>query len=486
MRVVKPMRLGLLHRVFEDAGKPILTISALSYFAFGHRKRLLHEVPMWKAAAAHMGEDAPIDLAMPKTRGEIIVAGKACVVGAPQPGTNVRVRLAAQPAAPGGGSNALVDKQLYVFGERRWEVSGMTKPIPFSEMPITWGRAFGGEGFAKNPAGRGLAPVDDIQWLPNVEDPKRLIRSPSDKPDPVGLMPMDQTVPARASRTGTYDAKWQKTRFPWFPEDFDWEFFNVAPEDQRIKGFFSGEEEFTVEGMHPEKRVVSGQLPTAIARLFIVRRAEPEKLVELESHIDTIILFPNIERGVAIHRASIPVVEDDANDVSHVLGAFEDPGQPRKSAQHYFEVLKKREDREKAAMYALRDKDLLPDWPKDGAPLPEDKWSDHPELVKSEELMKAYMERKADAVYEQAKVIAEEQRPKGPGAPELPPLGDKRPTIELKPPPEDLDELADYFEEVLAFADDKQKELEKIRDDAYAQARAQLAEQGIDFDAVVE
>ena len=42
-------------------------------------------------------------------------------------------------------------------------------------MPLIWERAFGGEGYAQNPVGKGAAPVStphgEFQFLPNVEDP---------------------------------------------------------------------------------------------------------------------------------------------------------------------------------------------------------------------------------------------------------------------------------------------------------------------------
>jgi uncharacterized protein YjbI with pentapeptide repeats len=424
---------------------------------------------MWKAAADQLGPETPLDLAMPKPRGEVIVAGKAFALGGPKAAVSVRVRCAS------------VDKRLTVIGDRTWQVTGMTTPQPFTAMPVTWERAFGGEGFAKNPLGRGLGPVGvggaEIHALPNVEDPDRLISAQGDKPDPVGLLPMDQTWPERAARVGTYDGAWQKKRFPWFPEDFDWEFYNVAPPDQRIEGYFTGGEDYAIEGMHPDKAVVRGQLPAGVPRVFILKKSAPDEIVYLESHMDTIVLFPNIERGVVVYRTSTPVDEDDANDVSHVLAAFEDPLAARRPHAHYLQVLRLREDREKAAMYALRDKDLLPAWPKPTAPLPEDKWSDHPELVKTEQLSMAYMERKALAAWQDARKLAAER-----GSP----LPEERPRADYPPPPEDLDELAEYFEGVLQFADGKQKELEKMRDQAYDEARARLAEKNIDFDRIVE
>ncbi|MCL4807031.1 MAG: DUF2169 domain-containing protein, partial [Thermoanaerobaculia bacterium] len=93
---------------------------------------------------------------------------------------------------------------LAVFGDRRWErgAGGLrpSEPVPFREMPVTWTNAFGGKvrtpvgewPNTDNPEGKGfLMDGADAEGapLPNVEDPKALVRSPQDLPRPVGWGP---------------------------------------------------------------------------------------------------------------------------------------------------------------------------------------------------------------------------------------------------------------------------------------------------------
>ncbi|WP_394833905.1 DUF2169 domain-containing protein [Pendulispora rubella] len=90
-----------------------------------------------------------------------------------------------------------------VFGERAWVKSlggGLvpTNPVPFVQMPLTIGGAYGGKqvwdqlemGFPMNPDGKGWY-FDERnalhQPLPNIENPRQLIRRFEDQPDPVGV-----------------------------------------------------------------------------------------------------------------------------------------------------------------------------------------------------------------------------------------------------------------------------------------------------------
>lgn len=145
---------------------------------------------------------------------------------------------------------AQLTKTLRVFGDRRWEttLSGprISPPAAFERVPIVWERAFGGTDLtptdpnnhrqeARNPVGRGFrakasrAELDGAP-LPNLEHPLRLIEDPSDRPPPVGLGFVAKWWMPRVGYAGTYDDRWQKTRAPLLPEDYDPR-FTVAASD---------------------------------------------------------------------------------------------------------------------------------------------------------------------------------------------------------------------------------------------------------------
>jgi uncharacterized protein YjbI with pentapeptide repeats len=479
LKIVKPQRLGLLTHTFENDGQAYIVLTAMAYFAFDEPDKLLHEVALWTMIPEELGADTPFDTGMTKIRGEVVVTGKAHAPGDGKvPARAVKLRVLR-------GERAIVDKELYVIGDRRWELTGPTEPEPFSEIPVTWDRAFGGSGFEWNPIGRGFAPADEggkpVHRLPNVEDPKRLIKTKGDRPAPAGFGPIDQTWPQRMRKAGTYDARWLETRFPGVAADIDWTFFNVAPEDQQIEKYFTGSEVFEVHGMHPTRTNWTVRLPDVRARLFIVqRKKDGEELREAASRIDTVWLFPNKERGVAIFRGVLEIGEDDAADVAHIIAAFERPGEPRPTA-HYMSVLEKRKDKKRGALYALADADLMPARPEGEEAAEEDSGEDWNEMVavsKTEGLMAKRLEARADKKIAEARaeIVAAGLDPSALDAE----VAKKR-----EPPPKNISEMAAVFDRAEKEAEEAKKAAEASLAALEAEARASFAAMNIDYDAAV-
>lgn len=476
MRIVKPLRLSLVYRTFENAGQPMLTVTGFVGFRLDNAKAIEHEVALWKAVGKTM-PDSRLDDFMAKTRGEVVAAGSAFVIGPPQPGTNVRITVNRDDAP-----KPLVDKELVVFGDRSWTALGMTQPQPFNEMPLSWDRAFGGEGYAENPAGRGYKPIEvdgkKTHPLPNIEYRNRLLTSPGDKPPPASFLPLDVTSPLRMKKTGTYDQKWLETRFPYYPEDFDWEFFNVASPDQRVGDFFTGKETFRIEGMHPEQRVIEGALPPAVARAFIERKATPGELVEVPMHIDTLTFFPSMLIGVVSFRGTVPVDEDDGDDVKTLVGGIDDRDFPREAA-HYLHIQRLREDKTEFHAELLDDAPLLPQWFVEPNEI-EEGWNDVAEHVQFEHNLRKRGEANRDhelgIVKEKlvAQGFTEEE-----AAEKLPVIdltgGDRVPTT-LGQIPAAIKRAKEEMDEAKAMLEKRQAEEEK-------KAREAMAEKGRDFDA---
>jgi hypothetical protein len=115
-----------------------------------------------------------------------------------------------------------VTRAIEVFGDRAWAGETIGDPVPFTSMPLTWERAYGGSvdveiddgavvtlGEPMNPLGRGFDPTEQVEalahelrppqgfprfarplLLPNLEDPAARIVSPSDTPRPVCWAPV--------------------------------------------------------------------------------------------------------------------------------------------------------------------------------------------------------------------------------------------------------------------------------------------------------
>lgn len=363
MQIVKPMRLGVLSKPFTHRGRHWLSVAALAYFDFAHPDRLLPDSKMWPEVMSVLGGDALLDIAMPKPHAEVLVGGSAH----PAPGTAGTV---AEPSLRIGP----VDKRLMVFGDRFWNpVPGprramATAPRPFTALPLTWANAFGGPAFADNPVGKGHNAIDRVMAgedpvpLPNVENPADLIASPRDTPVPAGFGPLDIGWPQRQKLAGTYDAEWLEKDFPGLAADIDWRIFNAAPPDQWLPGYLEPGTPFAVAGMHPEKPAQTGRTPAIRVRVFARRRGPDgvEQFIEGGTRVDTLWLFPGLNRGVTLHRAGVEISDSDGLDVEALLLAWERAGDPPRPIDYYREILDLRLDPEQGGLYALSDGQLAP------------------------------------------------------------------------------------------------------------------------------
>lgn len=195
------------------------------------------------------------DFALHKDGTDVLVEGRA---HAPKnrPATQSSVRLKVHT----------VDKTLNVVGDRRLSKGliglSMSKPEPFLEMPLTWDRAYGGwdrKGKSEkwepsNPGGRGFA--SDASHLngtlaPNVEYPDAPYRGPGEG-RAASFGPVAPHWQPRLQYAGTYDQRWQDTRDPLPPADFDRRYFRCAPHDQQTQTPLVGHEEVMLHGFTPD------------------------------------------------------------------------------------------------------------------------------------------------------------------------------------------------------------------------------------------
>jgi uncharacterized protein YjbI with pentapeptide repeats len=463
MKVIKPLKQGILYKCFENHNRFYFVVTVFSFFPFTPACQLLSEIDMWKFTARELGKEAILDFGMPKPRGEVVVTGKFFSPdNRPVPGGKVRIKLAD------------VDKTLYVFGNRYWKrgegsAMGITEPEPVTILDISYENAFGGPVFPQNPLGKGMEPVpietgEDLLPLPNIEDPKRLVTFPKDRPEPAGFAPLDMTWPQRFSKAGTFDEKWLNERFPGLAEDLDWTYYNTVPADQQIDGFFTGDEVFEIEGMHPKERLLAGKLPEIRSRCFINQDIEGETVFkEIRLSADTVWLFPHAEKGIVTCRGTIETATDDAEDITHLLVAYERLSDERKSPDHYQEALLKRLDKEKGYLFSLNEKDLIPPGEKSG--LAEIMDDDETKLIVGEKLLAENMKKRGEIEKEKIKARLKkaglDPEKCDPGRSEVPEM--------------DLDDM----EQLSKFIQDSQTE-------AKEKARRVLAEHGFDYDRLVK
>ena len=243
-------------------------------------------------------------------------------------------------------------KELAVFGDRIWRRSKdgnihPSKPTPFTSMPIRYTKALGGSEYLRNPIGKGRDNVmsDDGSVhlpLPNIEDPQNLMSNMDHEPLPVGFGPLPTSSVFRIQKQGTRDSVWKNRRAPLRPIDFDWTFYNAAPEDQQLPGYLTGDETLKVSFMHPEHRHLACTLPGIRPRFFLLRDHEGRSnFIEAGLKLDTLWVNTASMEMVVTWRALVSIVTPDARDLVAGLVVSEPVAEPKGETERYQALLDK-------------------------------------------------------------------------------------------------------------------------------------------------
>jgi uncharacterized protein YjbI with pentapeptide repeats len=365
MKIVKPMSLCALHKPYRHGGRNYFVVAALGFFKLGaDNPRLLSENLEWPRVLKALPAGQALDEAMPKERAEVLVLGSAHSPGG-RTCTELRVRVCV----------AGIDKTLLVTGEREWRAHfgrrrAVGKPTPFSVMPLTYERAFGGPGHAGNPLGCGYAPPlaailsgPTRGCLPNIALPDQPPARSWRRSAPAGFGPLQSGWAPRKHRYGTYDKHWLQHDAPGFARDLDRGVFNLAPPDQQRTQFFSGGEPYCLQNLHPQQPVIAGVLPRLQARAFIQKVGQdPSMATEVTMRMDTVWFLPELELGVLVFHGETAIDDSDALDVAALMVAYEAPDAP-KSPAHYRSALALRLDPATAAMHVFNESQLSAERP---------------------------------------------------------------------------------------------------------------------------
>jgi uncharacterized protein YjbI with pentapeptide repeats len=355
MKTVKPLRLGILTRPYRWQGADQLGVSVMALASMDAEPKLMADQALWQTVGEEIGASGVFDMGVPKLVPEILASGYGYTCHQQdKTACAVRIRVAD------------LEKSLWVSGDRYWLDGRLTEPQPFEKMPLDWAHAYGGPDVPENPAGIGA--FDELvngvhtRRAPNVEAVGARVRSRTRAVSPAsfGALPVDS--PQRMALMGSkYGQDWLENQFPGFAQDMDWRFFNAAPPDQRwpARRELPPGAAYEIVNMHPGLPVMSGQLPDWLARCFVSFDKKGHDLHEVALRLTTAWFFPHRERVALIWHGALPVREDDAADVRHIMPALELPCEPRALA-HYQSVLHQRLDPARGGLLAFRDSDLAP------------------------------------------------------------------------------------------------------------------------------
>jgi uncharacterized protein YjbI with pentapeptide repeats len=413
MRIFKPLELSLQHKQFSWQGKHHISVSIMIGFPMSGGELLL-EQDLWQLIPEALGKDQILDMGMPKPNAEVLVTGKAYAPG------KEPVKSSAVGLKVGD-----IKKELVVYGNRYWGLTGIGEPEKFTQMPVDYAHAFGGKDYKKNPLGIGM---DDVDYfgemrtpLPNIESVDSIISSKGQTPDPAGFAPLDIMWPQRASMIGTYDDKWLQQRAPGYADDLDWRHFNTAPADQWLDGYFIGGEEFYLINMHPQKTKLEGTLPAYRARCFVNQKPAPDgeatplkqdpssfNFREIDMKAETLWFLPEAETGLLIYRGTLAVETDDASDIEHMMVAYENLADAQRDGSHYRNALDKRLDPNNGFVHLMDTLEMIPIGARCGfVRMLEDAANQNTENAFAEN-----MEAKAESLKQEIEQKLEEQRQK--------------------------------------------------------------------------
>ncbi|MDB4984827.1 MAG: hypothetical protein JWN04_5 [Myxococcaceae bacterium] len=226
--------------------------------------------------------------------------------------------------------------KLAVLGRRRWLGSGPLpgpgQAEPFSTLALRWEHAFGGPAHPTNPVGSGyVAPAAQVGQmfklrdfvaqpleLPRIERFEQSVTNVEQPGAPLCFAPRARTWPGRATWIGTVDERWQKTRWPWFPDDFDARYFQAAAPELQFPDYLRGDETLRFSNMHPSIALYETRLPglraiAAVQRLDAATGALRTEAVPMR--LDTLWVDMDAQVAQLVWRGSCACRDADSSDI---------------------------------------------------------------------------------------------------------------------------------------------------------------------------
>ncbi|MFT3765627.1 MAG: DUF2169 domain-containing protein [Minicystis sp.] len=311
---------------WRRSGKLHLSAIVKATFAFAPSAPMTPALPVpIRAAEVLQGEGPdgsvrePADTAPALRFTDVLFAGHACAPAvAPAP------RLAARLALRASDGKMLVDKYLEVLGDRLF-IPGRPppEPAPFTRIPVTYERAYGGPDHSANPVGMGqLAELAGRRRLPNIVHPEKPQRPAV---EPAGFGPISFRWPLRRRMLRVTPRHVLDLPIAEIPDDLDPLYFQAAPADQRTR-FLQGDEWLILQCLNPVHPVLETQIPGArgVARVYLPDGSSPH----IALVADTLFVDGDAEQCSITWRGSFPIPSEADLPSIGIAAGVELPGMP--------------------------------------------------------------------------------------------------------------------------------------------------------------
>lgn len=332
---------------FEADGRELLVVAIKGTFVIpeeGEEAFLAEEqVPLTEADefTGEPGLSAILhesDFAHHKICCDVLLNGSAYAPGAT---ARDRVQVAVQVAR--------MRKSFNVVGDRHWDTflgkPITTLPVPFVIKKISYDFAYGGvdsdpkdpgtvKSYLENPVGVGYYPMSSgsrLQGkrLPNTEEVGKEISGTAGDYAPMSFGAIGRNFLSRYPFAGTYDDQWLTTRAPFWPDDFDYRYFQAAPVDQQVP-YPTGGEVVTLGNLSPQGRLSFRLPPKRMPVLFLPYRGAER---QLEGVIDTMVIEPDLNRIMLTWRVSLRLRKDCFDLREVIVGEIPEESYYRRRAE---------------------------------------------------------------------------------------------------------------------------------------------------------
>ncbi len=222
-----------------------------------------------------------------------------------------------------------LEKTLIVHGTRVYYrgAGGLTTtaPKPFVTQAIHYEWAFGGMDVAnpdprkqgidmRNPVGKGFAV--DLRRLEN--QPAHAIEYPNGNPQrmgPAGFGPIASSWSPRFELAGTYDERWEKSKKPLLPSDYDDGFAQSAPADQQPRRPLLAGDTITLLNLTPE-----GALRLSLPEIrFTLRTRFGAKSENQTANLATVFVDTNVMKLSLVWQSELRVAARQVEQLDATL-----------------------------------------------------------------------------------------------------------------------------------------------------------------------